>query len=770
MSKNALFNLINARKRLEHFKVPDNVNLLKRTHRLGTDYFLFELPLEDEPVIGEYRLTSHHLSVYADPISKLDYKSQYHYTAYFDKEGIQYRLHVFFDSRDYFFNHPNFAEIIAENEFKTINCQEHEAEFSLLADLTTRDLIAHLRESQALVLKSLETQYDELEARILVLSQNIQLNKAAYLSTLQEQIELLKQIVLYSNHPSSIERKINWLRITEANVESMSAPHDEQDKEATTSSDDEKTEKIERKSISAQKGTGYQVTHFKSHAAKKTTPPEDVVKDTVYPKECFSRVIQQFNSRVVVCKSMHDNILANQIENLYFDVLGLEWTLESNHNYEVTIRDLKDLRELQNSIKQLGIGLLQRSLVIENYEQAAKLSSFYQMLPENIVLLALQNYKDKLLDFLLKNKILPVNFKKFTIAKVEYSSLVDYFFNTSTKDVRALKCLDTLIKNGVSLLDIESGSGLPFAAILLLRPSHPLREVLEQNAGLTINNPLFYKQLNQVLRLISAKSSSSSDLKVEINELILSNQRSIEFLKHHIHLNEPERVPQYLEETLGEQLIRQLQDDPQIRYYKNSIEQRVAQLIPKLPRIHHKAIAGLTQVNFELIGNSFNRIQNIAEVPSFDEIKRDVVKQQILILEMIDLRDELVDKEALLHNVLRNQRKPTRDQKKIIARVKDIVKRLDEIQDLLMTHDNDSKKAMQNKSTNALLEMNQVLKGVEQLFSGVAASSSSGSESSKVDATETFRAFLSILESTQLDQSSKPIDDDNVSLDQCMIS
>ncbi|KTD43362.1 hypothetical protein [Legionella quateirensis] len=764
MSKNALFNLINARKSLEHFKVPDHVHLLKRTDRLGTDYFLFELPLEDDPVIGEYRLTSHHLSVYAAPISKLDYKSQYHYTAYFEKGGNQYRLHVYFDSRDYYFTYPAFAEILAENEFKPINCREHDAAFTLLADTATRELIATLRESQALVLKSLETQYDELEARILVLSQNIQLNKPAYLSTLQQQIECLKQIALYSNNPSLIDRKINWLRITETNIESMVFPN-ERDEEATSSEEDSKAEKIERKSTKAKKGTGYQATHFKSHAAKKSLTTE------VGHKECFSTLIQQLNSRAVQCQSVSDEILVNQVEKLYLDALGLEWVLETKHHYEVTLKDLNDISVLQNKIKRLGIGLLQRTLIREHYESAAKLTSFYKMLPESIVLFSLQNYNDKLLDFLLKNQIFPHNFRNFTLGKVEYPSIVDYCFRNSTTEVRTLNCLDILVKNGISLLDVESSSGLPFAAILLLSPSHPLREVLEHNADLTINNPLFYKQLNQVLRLISAKSTCSSDRRVEINTLITSNLRKIELLKNHIHVSESENVPHYLEEMLGEQMIKQLRDDPQIRYYQSSIEERATLLIRKLPRIHHKAILGLTHVNFELIGNSLNRIQNFAQAPSFDEIQRDVVKQQILILELFDLRDEFVDKEALLDGVIRHQRKPTRDQKKIIARVKEISKRIGEIQDLIVVPENDSKQAMQDKSANALLDIAKAIKGVNQFFSVAAkASSESGSSSSTVDVSQTFIAFWGAIESTRPDQSSSSSDDDNDQNNNCRIS
>ncbi|MBL7481161.1 hypothetical protein [Legionella bononiensis] len=758
MSKNALYNLINARKRLAQFELPKDVNLLARTHRLGTDYYLFELPLEDELVIGEYRLIGHHLSVYAEPIGKLDYKSQYHYTAYFEKEGIQYRLHVFFDSRDYYFNQPYFAEIIAENEFKTINCQEHDAAFLMLAVNATRELVANLRESQALVLKSLEAEYDELEARILVLSENIQLNKAAYLSTLQQQIELLKQIVLYSNHPSSIEGKINWLRITETNIGSMDA-------EATSSEKDEKTEKIERKSTAEKNGTGYQVTHFKSHASKKSLPAE------VERKESFSTVIQQLSSRAVVCQTMRDELLVNNVEKLYLDALGLEWVLESKHHYEVTLKDLNDLRALQNSIKQLGIGLLLRVLIRENYEQAAKLSTFYQMLPEKIVILALQNYKDKLLDFLLKNKIFPIHLKNITIADVVYPSIVDYCFRNAIKDPRALTCLDTLVKNGVSLMDIEASSGLPFAAILLLNPNHALREVLEQNASLTINNHLFYKQLNQVLRLIAAKSTCSSDLKTEITMLISSNQRRIDMLKHHIHLNEPERAPQYLEETLGEQMIQQLQDDPKIRYYKNAIEQRVAQLIPRLPRNQRRAIVDLTKVNFELIGNSLNRIQNFSEVRSFDEIRNDVVEQQRLILEFIELRDELIDNEKVIENMINAQRKPTKDQRKVVKRVKEIGDRLVEIQELIVKTESNSTQAMQDKGLTVLLEMKKVIEGVEGLRSDAAKESSeSSSEPPRVDSLQAFGVFLSILENAQAQQSSSSSNDGNDMLNVCKIS
>ncbi|RUR18716.1 hypothetical protein ELY21_07145 [Legionella sp. km535] len=768
MSKNALFNLINARNKFAHFEMPDNVHLLERTHKLGTPYFLFELPLKEQLVIGGYRLTNHHLSVYSDAVGKIDYKSQYHYTAYFEKEGIEYRLHVYFDSRDYFFSHPNFAEIQSENEFITVNCQEHDAAFTLLADTATRELVGKLRSFQTMVIKSLEAHYEELEARILVLSANIHLNKNAYIETIKRQKEVLNQIILYSNHPAPIFRKMSWLNMTLANVLTMDAPSAASKEEATSS---DKAERVERKSRSSKKGTGYQATHFKHHTVQKSVLAEDVAKDKVAPKESFAAEIQQLKLRTDAYQSMTDEKLITQIEKLYLDVLGLEWTLESKHNYEVTLKDLTNLRILEDRVKQLGIGLLQRALIREHYEQAAQLNSFHSMLPETIALLALQNFKAELLDFLLKHKIIPINFKGFVIANKEYPSLVDYCFKNSTKEFPALKCLNTLVKHGVSLLDIESSSGLPYAAVLLLKQGHPLREVLEQNSGLTVNNPLFYKQLNQVLRLVLDKSTCAPEFKGQVAELILSNQHKIELLKHHIHSNESTKVPFYLEETLGEQMVRQLLDDPQIRFYKQSIERRVTQLIRRLPRVQHKAIAGFTEVNFELISNSLNRIENLAEVPSFEEIKRDVVRQQILILEFVDLRDEAIDKEELLSCVIQLKRKPTRDEKKFIARLNMILIRMGEIEKLLLNREHDPVQAIKDKASASLSEISNENSDLKQFISGlIKESSSSSSDAPRPEIGLAFGVFYNMLETARSDTTANTSGEEPDMTNICRIS
>ena len=82
--------------------VPVGVELSLQTHRdEETPYFFFALPMYEEMIIGNYRLSNHHLSVCESWKGRIDKKSQYHYTATFhDEETHEYRLHLYFDYTD----------------------------------------------------------------------------------------------------------------------------------------------------------------------------------------------------------------------------------------------------------------------------------------------------------------------------------------------------------------------------------------------------------------------------------------------------------------------------------------------------------------------------------------------------------------------------------------------------------------------------------------------------------------------------------------------
>ncbi|CAM2784817.1 hypothetical protein [Legionella worsleiensis] len=270
MSKNALYNLIRDRSRFSYVKKPTDITLLAQVHKSGAGYFLF--PLSPAPIssLSGYRVTEHHLSVYERPLSALDAKSQYHYTALMQKEGIEYRLHVYFDANDMPVGRPNLAEITLKKELITLDCKKNAQEFLQLAIDSRQNLIGFLRVFQDTVCKNLESQYKKCEAIAKGLAQDTPLNKLAYLEILQQQTNLLNQIIQYSKYPTLFGFKLNALYRTLTSLLDEDMSTDDSDEEIISC---DKEERVELIAADSTQKTGYQFTYFKQSTERSRITP-----------------------------------------------------------------------------------------------------------------------------------------------------------------------------------------------------------------------------------------------------------------------------------------------------------------------------------------------------------------------------------------------------------------------------------------------------------------------------------------------------------------
>lgn len=733
MSKNALYNLIKIRNKLTTFDIPADINLLKRTHKLGSKYFLFDLPIEKPTYFGDYKLIRHHLSVYKTPIGRLDLKSQYHYTAYFQMDGQEYRLHIYYDQDDGSVSQPLFSRVISDTEFEPVNSDEHNAAFELLARSATKTLVENLRTAQHSYIQILQSKYDVLETNILTLSENLFKNKTKYLSVLGSQIEVMNELLQYTDEPRVVAGKINWLITLQKHVEAMEAPQSQSTNGKDSAFVDRDRSDPSLSSSPQGKSGSYQLTHFKSHKANKQASSSD---SKPVKKVDFSEIIQNFNKRYEEYKKLPDKVLIDKLMPFYNDLIEKEWALESKHHYRVTLKDLKDLKELKTNIEQLGVGVLQRLLVANDFEKAPKLRPFYKSMPDSIALFSLQMKRHQLLDFLLKNKIIAINFKDFTVGKTKYRSIIDYCFKCGQTEKGIVDILDVLIKNGGSLLDIESTTGLPYAAILLTTKNHYLHAVLDRNMHLTLNNAMFYRQLNQVLKVVITQGGCTPETEETIKELIFSNTNKIELLKHHVSVNESSTSSQQPEEeSLGDEMVRQIEEDPDVRYYKNRIDREIALVVPKLPLNQRKLFSGMANLNMAIVRHSLNVIQIFDEVPSFDEIKKATIKQQLIILDNVRLADELVNLQNTMQ-IYANNHSHQRDFKKLAARQKEIMKKVDENNEEL-TNAYTSIKAI-SKAAAISSEMNKM----SDLFKKFGGGSSTSKKDEKFTETELMQLLV----------------------------
>ncbi|KTD63316.1 hypothetical protein [Legionella shakespearei] len=666
MSKKALYNLIRMNHGTTTFALPSGIYLADKTHTSGGRYFLFELPNVNKTRIDDLVLSSHHVSVYESPTGKIDLKSQYHYTAFFhNAAGEEFRLHVFFDSRDFLVTAP-LLSVLREGKYEPVNSDDLDEVFAHLATTACSELVTFLRAAQKSKAAALQLQFKELENRLEPLSSDPVKNKKEYLEIIARQIQVLDELSKISNQASDVIKQMRWLITSKEIIESG-----EFQSESVSEHEDE--------SLNAEpKGTHPKDETTPAKRKDKRSKKGKVAKAT--PKVKIQRAISDEVADLKLKFTMVPRLAGvtqlNLLNELYVILKEKEWLVELKER-TATVRDLSDLRILRSSIEKSAGELLQRFLLQSDFNNAELLNQFYHLLPENMLLLALQSNRHQLLDFLLKHNIAPLNCKNLTIKSVTYSSMTDYFFNGPASDEQKMACLDVLIKRGASLMDIDNKTGLPYAALLLFQQTHPLRAVLERNQELTLNSIQFYSKMNQVLRSLTPESRA-----INVDTLIENNKDSIVLLRQRIALHQ-QHDPK-LELSLGHELVHQLETDPEISYQAGRIRREVALLIPRVREVTSKRdLANLTTINFDLLVIGINGLSSLAYIPPLEDLKRTTVRLQLAILEYLSLVDEVINFPKALVGVNLHARKESKQLKALKRRTMEIDNRIVEIKTML---------------------------------------------------------------------------------------
>jgi hypothetical protein len=630
MPSNVLFTLINETV-FGKSVLPAKVKLSQRATKEGKEYFFFELPVDGVTVIGDYTLQNHHLSVFPSPLTPSD-KSEHHYSAFFvDKDGREYRLHIYFNAKDYYVWEPQFCiRDSVSTQFRVINTNDHDEAFKLLADLATKSLIAHLRLAQKTTITKLDAECADLETRATELSKDIAKNRKEYLATIDRQIQFLEELKKYSYNPKTIAAKIGLLDKT---YEQFSISQTDGDSLGLTASakDYVPSSKPEHKASKPE--------HKATKPEHKASKPEHKASSlSLASKPTLADSVEDINKSLMKYKTATEDQKPDILAALLTDLLALE--IEND--------DCSELNLLRSQIEDLGKGLLEGLLITGKYDNASKLNGFYPLLTENIFNLAIKRSETNtgLLEFLLKNKIIPSNYKNFSINGVTYSSLVEYYFESDIPNKDKLNCLGKLIQNGVSLLGIDK-TGLPYAAILIAQPSHPLRLVLENNPELTLNNPLFYKQLINVLSVLASQPECSNEKKAQLNQLIHSNTISLEILNQrklisklgHIPLSKQVTTPP--ESSNAKELLAKLEKEPAIIDLSKRIEQRTTTLLKQVSLKLRKGIAEQSLDRLETYKTALLEAE-VSKLPTYTKLKEQYHTLQKTVMEYLDLRYDLL--------------------------------------------------------------------------------------------------------------------------------
>lgn len=630
MSKNALYNLISDQLNPKTFSCEGVNGLFTRTHSSGSPYFLFELPADKSFTIDAFTLESHHVSVYEQASSKLELKSQYHYTAYFkDDVGDTFRLHVFYDGKDNLVAPPLFSKLTPDNTYESLDADEYSEAFAMLASLSCKKLTTHLRATQAKLLQSINDKIQTLDAQASELSKNPAKNKATYQAVTLELINHLENAQQFSNDPQShAAKKVLLSNIRNALAQSESKPV-----------------KIKNppRMVVEQSSSSSSTSSKKPVAAKiKTVKNKDKVPPQIKTEEPIDLGLSHLSQRFEQWKT---NPLDSVISELHAELVSRELGLQYKSN-AISIEDVLELHRLRESVEHYGRNCLLRYLMNNEFSNAERLSSFKKLLAPSIVYFALVNDNIKLLTHLYPQGLQAINFREFTFQEKQYASLIDFCFRNSTVQSPKLNCLIAYLAQGGSLLAINEQTGLPFAATLLMQPSHPLASVLSSTAQDTIGNPMFFKKLNNILQLILKKGDLTPEMQAEVSHLIETNKRKIADLdlamkaggKNSAQRNAMLEVRKM--ECLGQDLMKQIEEDDELQAVLRFVVKQVDELVACLPPRERASVRAQLPVTYGNLASNLEQIKKFDCIPSFEVIKDECLKQQQLILDIVSLKHQ----------------------------------------------------------------------------------------------------------------------------------
>jgi hypothetical protein len=657
MSKNKLYNAINELFFVQRMSLPPSLATLSfKTFASGNKYFLLELPIEHSLTIGPYTLTEHHLTVHELPSAKLDLKSQYHYTACFnDTTDNKYRLHLYFNAKDEYICEPLFSRITPENEFIPVDCLENHPAFKALACASIPDLVTHLRNQQNSLLNSLQIQSNELQESMEELSRDLTKNSPAYLLKTKSLIKIVEKQIEYLHQNEEALGLLQHLKRLEKAIE--------QSRSATP----------KRVALSSPKKEETKV-HLRSHAPKRP-------KIAPTPLTTSKINLTALNAELENVKIKKGDACIDSLVALINTVNDKELELELGISV-ASPEELHNLHQLKIKLNQLGKRKLEFSIALGLCDRAQKLAPFYHLI--TIDPLVLEEENSKLIEFLLENKLLSTQYKNFTVKEKTYNSLLDYYFNRKSIEKSTLECLDVCVKRGLSLMEIDRNTQLPFAALVLLEVNHPLKKILTDNSKLTILSPMFCKQLKQTLIVLSSQTTCPETRQKKIGALIGTIDANINLLRSNFLSTTLEKATQEVSERaiscFGSEEMQRLFDDPEVINLKTKIGNSMAILLPKLSHQEQIKIKKEAVDFYKKLKTGADALNNLGKLTTYEEHKKSTIEYLLKQLNAIDLREELVDIQKELRGKISYKGKINRRQKQLERREKEIVNELNKHQ------------------------------------------------------------------------------------------
>ncbi len=426
---------------------------LLETKKTNRSYVVLELPCTAKsPLLLDYTLTSHHLSVYNQQSKHNARLSNYHYTGYFNNDNDTYRLHVYFDEND------QQQEIHLEKEedgvYETISLNANQcAACAIYATTHSWNVITKIRAKHKTSWEILTQEKNKRGEELEELSKDLIQNHNSYLEKLITHIKKLKPLVRYS-YQTSLTGEMKVMGKIRDFLQS-----------------------IPKKTILGKPTPKAIIPDVTNDDAISTTASP--TKITLKPREKTARetlmddIIANAESFDAIDKTTSTKEQTDIIYHYHRAVLDAELQID---DVRFTLDDLIILQK-HKKISDTACNKQLKALLFSNeLDLALMLKSFTDTLDPRLFQMSLMQNNPQLANFLLTHGTsTSINSTTFSLKNVGELLPAAYCYERKDKDYTEF--LKVLIAHGSSLT-VPGKDGLPIAHHILSEYEHPLQKAL----------------------------------------------------------------------------------------------------------------------------------------------------------------------------------------------------------------------------------------------------------------------------------------------------
>lgn len=358
--------------------------------------YYFHLPLKDEEnfsiKISEenhtLRLTEHHITIHEVQTQEyVQYKSPYHYTAIFiDQKQEKSKLHLFFDSKDKICSVTfNRFSVLSQAYTETVTLDAQSiTQFELFAKLFIINLISKMRLQQTRYISELTEQCLSLNTKAEEQSKNITSeNVQFYIENLEKYITVLQEIKQLSGENNQGIQNLLLRRNYELKKQFLISkiPSRFVDQHAQTK--DEKSDLSD--------AFTFHPTPLRLSLAPIDLDPKIMLLQT------------QVESLETSCATQPIPAIIEKYLTIYNDYLEISSEIALyTHDTTVSMSGLSTFEKTASQLTTTGTALLEKAILKNSFEKAAKLNMFHGNMPLKYLNMALTLGNAPMLEFLLQ--------------------------------------------------------------------------------------------------------------------------------------------------------------------------------------------------------------------------------------------------------------------------------------------------------------------------------------------------------------------------------